>query len=749
MKLICLIAVIMAVTSCIGDLFEQGAPVDGAEVFFGLSLPEIDEVVVTRAEASDIEKVIYTLRMLAFDNDGNCFYNEEIYDGYDSKTPYGNSHALGIPVKTGQQYENCTVWVIANVGIWTGAEGSYDFSKVSTLSELEATYGYRLLQNTSAGQRDCIPMTGKAEGVNMTQARSIGDPVNILMERVLARVSFKVDVKDGLEFYFNSWTVESIPRYTYVLPNDEDLISSPDENFSPYYPSNEEESSLVTYGVKEWLSSTTASDAYGFYMYENRRGGRLLSPEPDNLQGDAADYADEIRGLQDATGDNPKFKTLYAPENASFLILTGLIRETATQNVTSFTYKIALGANNTNDYNIERNHSYVYNIHINGTTYDDISVDVFDSRVHKAYSLQISAPYSDKMDAHYDKRYLDIVASPGDLELQFYPTQEDAENGTNPIDDNGWIVLSEMDTYNIDIDPEESTKKTATLTDIAHKEYYIYTQENLSSSARSVVLRIKHTPLSGSSAIVQEPVYRYYTYTQAGVIEVNGIYVESYEEYAMNLDPYETAMPTTGLQWGWSLVKSGNSVTQAWDFTGSTDADNGLNNTKAIINTQGEAFSGVDINSLYNNYAARYCYNKNKREADGSVKEENIKWYLPSINELTPLTGQVTGDAQDGWTPITMKEKGYWSSSVPTENATTGMPDNFFWGEFIWNIFVGDYIERGSEYEFRNVAESAMDGQTDKFTIDFKDIFNWRTYTAEVYYQRATPKFVRAVREKE
>lgn len=28
MKLICLIAVIMAVTSCIGDLFEQGAPVE-------------------------------------------------------------------------------------------------------------------------------------------------------------------------------------------------------------------------------------------------------------------------------------------------------------------------------------------------------------------------------------------------------------------------------------------------------------------------------------------------------------------------------------------------------------------------------------------------------------------------------------------------------------------------------------------------------------------------------------------------
>lgn len=734
-RMVCLLAGIGMLAACTNDEFGYRTEAVGNNVYFGMSLPETEDIVVTRATASNIEKVIYTVHVLAFDVDGNCFYNKEVYDGYSSKTAYQTSQALGIPTQTGTQYENCTVWVIANVGMWTGAAGSYGFSSVTTLNELENTYGYRLLQNVSEGQRDCIPMTGKAEGVNMTQATSIGSPLSITMERALARVSFTVDVKDGLEFYFNNWSVESMPRYTYVIPQNSDLTTSPDGYFAPYYPSNDTETSLVTYGVSTWLYNTTASSTYGFYTYENRRGGRLSAPDPDNLRGDAADYAQEILDLVDGTGSNPKFKTLYAPENASFLILTGLIRETATQNVTSFTYKIALGANNIDDYNIERNHNYVYNIHINGTTYDDITVDAFDSRVHKAYALQISAPYSEKMDAHYDKRYLDIVASPGELELQFYPTQADAENETNPITAVDWIVLSEMDTYNIDIDPDESTSKTVTLTDITHQEYYIYTKENLTSSARSVVLRVKHTPESGSSGIVQNPVYRYYTYTQAGVIEVNGLYVESYEEYAMNLDPYETAMPTTGLQWGWS----GTEIS----VYGTSD---GLGNTSTIISTSGNPGNFTD-GSLYNDYAARYCYNKNKRDADGNIIE--YKWYLPAIDELLPLTSSVTATSA-AWEPVAMTgEKGYWSSTVPTEDETTGMPEGWFWGQTIWDIFVGDYAERGSTYEFRNVAESAIDGTNDKVEIKFKDIFGLITYTAKTYPTRSTAKYVRAVRKKE
>lgn len=234
--------------------------------------------------------------------------------------------------------------------------------------------------------------TGSASSVDLTQATSIGSPISIDMKRAVAKVSFSITVGEGLEFYFDQWSVEGLSRYTYVADHGEKHDYADDKsditNPNPYYPSNETESDLVTVGVGAWLTDANPNAASGgFYTYENRRGGRLSAPNIGNLQGDAGDYAQEIKDKTDATGTDPRFKTLYAPANAAFLVLTGLIRDKATQNVASFTYKIALGANNTNDYNLLRDHNYVYNIGINGTTYNDITVDAFDSRVHEAYAL--------------------------------------------------------------------------------------------------------------------------------------------------------------------------------------------------------------------------------------------------------------------------------------------------------------------------------------------------------------------------
>lgn len=741
----CLLTGVLALSACQSDVLENiPSEENGNMVYFGMNLPEAEDIVVTRAEASEMEKEIHTVRILAFDQNESCFYNEEVYN--DSESSYPTSRVLAIPKQSGDEYTSCTVYAITNVGTDEDvAQGSYDFTKVTNLDDLKATYGYRLLQENGSGgltQRTCIPMTGHVENIDMTKSTSIGNPYKIELERVLARVTFSVSVTNpDLEFYFNNWTVGSLPRYSYVIPQDDDMTSKPEGvEYEPYFPSNETEENLTTYGVSQWINSgTTDAKTYGFYMYENRRGGRLPNPNPNNLYGDVGDYAEDIKNKADASGTDSKFKTLYAPDNASFIILTGVIRDKNTQNVNSFAYKIALGADNATDYNIKRNHNYVYNIKINGLKYDDITVDAFDSRVHKAYALQISAPYSQQMDAHYDKRYLDILASPGDLELQFYPTQADAEAGTNAITDKDWIVLSEMDTYNIDIDDNESTNKSYKFNDVEHKEYFIYTQENLTTEARSVVLRVKHTPTPESSEVVNNPVVRYYTYTQAGVIEVNGVYVESYEEYGMNLDPYSPEQAVQGLQWGWGLVKSGNTVTTAYDFSSTTSTTDGASNTTTIIGTQGDAFSGVDINSLYNNYAARYCYNKNKRDAYGNIIE--YKWYLPAIDELKTVTNQITG----------MQNNSYWSSTVPLESETTGR--NTWWAQllpdFIWNIFVGDYVSAGSNYEYRNVAESVIKGETEMNDIAFKDKLGLITYHAKTYYPRTTIKNVRAVRVKE
>ena len=726
---------------------------DGQSIYLSMAVPEIEEVVVTRAEATQLEKDIYSVWVLAFDQNGACFYKREVYN---EDTPYEMSRALAIPKQTGDQYKECTVWVLANVGKYDGAAGSYDFESVTTLDDFNQLYAYRLLQDNGSGTasslRKCLPMTGSASSVDLTQATSIGSPISIDMNRAVAKVSFSITVGEGLEFYFDQWSVEGLSRYTYVADHGEKHDYADDKsditNPNPYYPSNETESNLVTVGVDAWLTDANPNAASGgFYTYENRRGGRLSAPNIGNLQGDAGDYAQEIKDKTDATGTDPRFKTLYAPANAAFLVLTGLIRDKATLNVASFSYKIALGANNTDDYNLLRDHNYVYNIGIKGMTYNDITVEAFDSRVHRAYALQISAPESQRMDAHFDKRYLDITASAGELELQFYPTLDDAQAGTNPLTAVDWISLSKMNTYNIDIDPDENVVQKATYADISRKRFYVYTDENLSTTARSVVLKVTHTPAEGSFGIVKDTtVSRYYTYTQAGMIEANGLWVESYEEYGMNLDHYSSDQPTQGLQWGWSGVEAftpKNSFDDdTYDLTSNQD---GMGNTLKIITYEAagnSAFNGVDVNSIYNNYAARYCDNKNKRDKNGKIIEH--KWYLPAIDELKPLTLSVTTD-NASWKPESMVGKGYWSASVPSFEEVNEKPWWLFWDftGLVWS-WIQDYINSpDSEFYYTKVAKAAIDGEEQRETIP------GGISGSEWFPKRVGMKHVRAVRVKE
>ena len=52
--------------------------------------------------------------------------------------------------------------------------------------------------------------------------------------------------------------------------------------------------------------------------------------------------------------------------------------------------------------------------------------------------------------------------------------------------------------------------------------------------------------------------------------------------------------------------------------------------------------------------AVEYCYNKNKRNANGEV--ENVKWYLPAIDEIENIT-------MGGYTDFEVfQNKYYWSS---------------------------------------------------------------------------------------
>ena len=54
--------------------------------------------------------------------------------------------------------------------------------------------------------------------------------------------------------------------------------------------------------------------------------------------------------------------------------------------------------------------------------------------------------------------------------------------------------------------------------------------------------------------------------------------------------------------------------------------------------------------------AFAYCYNKNKRESDGTINVDNIRWYLPAIDEIEEIaTGAYTEFNQ------VFQNKKYWS----------------------------------------------------------------------------------------
>lgn len=765
-NLLMAVIVLLLGAACISDdNLNELLPTDnGEKIYFSLQAPDPVEVTVTRS-TTDMEKTIRTARLMIFDKEGTCFYNEALDENAD--TDYTN-RILAVPVQADEdRFTDCTVWFVANIALWNqiAQDSDLDLSNIKTLSDLQNKFGHMQVTTSNPTYREWIPMAGKIDDVNMTQAGSLGSPQSLPLTRILAKVNFQINVEGDFSFYFNNWYLENIPSYSYLIPNtdNKDYCDINPDKEGLFYPEPGFTNNYTTQTVKQWFgkgTTSTQTSTYSFYTYENRRGGRGKI-NWDNMSGEVGDYAGLDGNVSDPNGNNPKYKTLYAPANATFLVITGMIRQRSgdtgeVQNTQSFAYRIALGANNTNDYNLTRNSEYTYNINIKGTTYDDVTVDVFDSRVHKAYALLIDAPSLDRIDSHYDKRHIDISSSRGDLTLQLFADQQAAEDGNNPLTTADCpFILSTEETYDYELVQQKQTEITLLPTDEEedmHRHIFIYAKENLTTKTQTAVLKITHNPEKGSSEVVTKPEYRYYTVSQAGLIPIDVVIngqtvhlgVESYEECDMRLDPRinDENSGLNGLQFGWSNVHAFTySIYNTNDTYDITSTSEGAINTKKMYDYEtiehGIAFEGVDVNSLYNNYAARYCYNKNRRNTDGTVIPELVTWYLPAIDELLPLTS--TENGING-----MQDKGYWSSSVPTYKEGTEKPS--WWsdgplGNIAWAIISAIFVNNpGSSHFFNKVAKAAINGDQQKESVSGDG------QSGSLYNQRILKKHVRAVR---
>ena len=195
----------------------------------------------------------------------------------------------------------------------------------------------------------------------------------------------------------------------------------------------------------------------------------------------------------------------------------------------------------------------------------------------------------------------------------------------------------------------------------ANQTVWIYVDENTDTKSRAAIVRVSYNGVNKDFEIVQH-----------GLFEVKGAdsgrtyYIEQYEEYLYNYDAEDSYGQTKqeGMPWGLNTVQLSNKYnsftinennTQWNEYLKTTDVpkydfyikkyDSGVveecSATK-IREFAGQEFTkeiaenpNSDIEYLtmadQAESAVEYCYNRNKRNADGTV---DVVWYLPSADEL-------------------------------------------------------------------------------------------------------------------
>lgn len=290
-------------------------------------------------------------------------------------------------------------------------------SLVSNKSELEnmVVSLNQEFPNRNAGY---FIMTGSKEGVTIANDGTITVPNNTIE---LYRLDAKVEVNVKIEpestssenqqvkaFEPESWQVINLPRNAYLLPRDND----PDEDNPEDVFFHLEPTAFDVSGKTE--------DSFSFYMMENRATMKQTTGGNYHLR-------DKRMKNADGTYNNENGLWEYAPEYATYLVIKGQLDmlvdpEATKQHLTAdVTYYIHLGsfASDKDNYDIERNTHYTYNITLKGV--NNIQVEVITSNdttdgVTESQPGAMGNVYSAEeeiytFDAHYGQRVYTFPAS--------------------------------------------------------------------------------------------------------------------------------------------------------------------------------------------------------------------------------------------------------------------------------------------------------------------------------------------------
>ena len=556
----------------------------------------------------------------------------------------------------------------------------------------------------TANNTDGLPMVGGTPTDNL----------EIPLKSVYAKFSFTISVKPDQEIVGNK-----APRFDLLSYEVNNIAATVDSNSS----TNDDNSVIASSGEVSMgnyaQGATTAK--FDFYLPERYLTATKSINDvlPDELKSASPEEIEKYR---------QRYKNkLVDGKAATYVTIAGKYTDHQ-GHVYDINYNIYLGANNYDDFNIIRNTHYDNSVTIRGISAstdqsveeDGVSID-WRVNVKRSTPLVINLRRESLLDAHYEVRpmRLRLVGEtvPEGTSATITILNEDGTTNNRP----DWIrlELSGNSSNHITTEGSSKGKRKYFTTDLlsntlsastsvtvnnlsgSNQTVWIYVDENASIVSRTAIVRVSYDGVDKDYKIVQHGLHKV-----TGADSGKDYYIEQYEEYLYNYDAEDSYGQTRdeGMPWGlngvqlshihdsficdetnsdWTSYINANPL--KYDFyVGKHDDDNensdkytkhggtlhnyaGQDFTREIATypTSGVAYLTMDKQA---SGAVEYCYNRNKRNSDGSV---NVVWYLPSADELEDFI-------------------------VPAYSTFEEFQDNYYWTSqpaYVRNAFYYEYYD--------------------------------------------------------
>ena len=422
----------------------EGIPV---EVSLKYNVPGNKEIKTRTAQSEEIERTIYRLYVIAFNEDGSVS-GRNSYENIDNAT--GKGTIEGFTMTSGN---NKQIYIVGNPNSGVGTLNVDALRRVQSLDEFKSLASQ--LTDPLNIERRAFLMVGQMENTTGTQIAvdeegkilNATDPVQL--ERVDARITFrvKVDNPEYSNFVFvpKYYQVKNIPQGTYLLPREKNDLSS-DYDYAEVMEAQQEGSGYASMegnterlyfdGEKDFKDGQGTWHYFEFYLPENRLKPRNEIKSDLGQRGEVSEYyvaASNLYALREkkekgAPVDNPlkpgqeyeQGPYVFANEHSTYVEIYGnLSYEYNDQFVhANVVYTVHLGntgnknsgegyENNedlVNNYDTERNTHYTYSVTITGV--ESMRVEVVaetpeETRPGVEGSVIVAGGEVRAVDAHY------------------------------------------------------------------------------------------------------------------------------------------------------------------------------------------------------------------------------------------------------------------------------------------------------------------------------------------------------------